>query len=68
MLEEPVTPQPVKQLTIQGYYDDQIHETPNSTSCKCWNVVRMIVVSFILGMVVGLVIHPYVMPFFKDFA
>lgn len=34
---------PVKHLTIQGWYDDP--EPPKGTACKCWNVVRMVVVS-----------------------
>lgn len=56
---------PVKHLTIQGWYDDP--EPPKGTACKCWNVVRMVVVSFLLGIIIGLVIYPYIMPFFKEF-
>tara|TARA_B100000029_G_C16989322_1_gene746853 strand:+ start:197 stop:430 length:234 start_codon:yes stop_codon:yes gene_type:complete len=58
---------PVKHLTVQGYYDNTIHETPNSATCKCWNVIRMVTISFILGIITGIVVHPYVMPFLKEF-
>lgn len=65
MLEEPVAQQPIKHLTIQGYYDDP--EPPKDTAYTCCKIVRIVIISFILGIITGLAIHPYVMPFLKEF-
>ena len=56
---------PGKHLTIQGYYDDP--EPPKDTVYTCCKIVRMVIISFILGIITGLIIHPYVMPFIKVF-
>lgn len=41
-------------LVLQGYFE----EPPN----RCWKVVRMVAVAFILGIITGLIVYPYVMP------